>query len=650
MFASPVFVFCQNPKTGNTLQTGVNNPYAIESIPTHFSIYFKWPLVPGAMFYRITNAAGKEIFDGGGLDAFDAILTPDKNYTYKFLPYNPETKQVFTPSTITVKTRASVVKTSAMVGDYLELKGLKINGEIISGYRFSAADLGKCISIEGARQADWYRAAPIWWHGTIAAVNADGSAKVNSAYGLPLNNNSNRNGYMATNNYDTWRAELADSTIKTLSFSGTCLIDPYRSAWWQQNIQNAEGNATQGPYLTNKALLLTGGTLVFGQEDAIGQRLNGKPPPYYWQPMPLIGLIHMGGALGLACNIRGPKTNPLQNRTNYPVSRFYQSFNNDQPKQVFFSGVFGDSANYTTGFFNAFDMRGPKPNGGKSVLAMIDATVACGIPFGLALGNSTDGMPHLNNYEGFRFLLRDTRITGSGIARATPTVQATIRAINATEAAITVDKTAYPEFTFMPWEWSEPFNLLIKPVGAKAGNTHQFQNITWRQSLSVSDPYTCIVPIAPGAATNEHLRQNPLPMGRVELTTAGSMQPQIAMEGHTMYYNVAELEINRVHLSNLNMFFIRQNGADNLQGSYRQWSIKNLSYTPPKVGKLQWMKTDWSYYLQMATEQTEPYMQHQGMGFVGKALISNVSKIMLHTHLDRKEYYIENSKTNLEKK
>ncbi|TAD83385.1 MAG: hypothetical protein EAY75_14915 [Bacteroidetes bacterium] len=630
--------------------TTIPATYGLTASPTHFSIYFKWNAVPGAMFYRISNAAGKEIFDGGGLDAFDAILAPNQSFSYTFLPYNPETKQQFRPTTIAVRTASASVTKTSMVADYTELQNLKINQSTISGYPFKPADVGKCISIKGARTAPWYRQAPLWWHGTITLVDARGNATVGSEYGQPLQISGPISGYMGTNNYDAWRAELGDSAIATLSLSGTYLIDPYRSPWWQQNIKNLEGNTNQGPYLDRKALLISGGTLVFGQEDAIGQRLFGPPPPHYWQPMPLVALVHAGGTLGLACNIRGPKTVALQNRNNYPISKFYTSVANEKPKQIFFSGVFGDTTDYTTGFLNAFELRGPKPSGGKSVLALVNATIACAGPFGMGLANSADGVPRLNAYEGFRFLLRDTRVVGSGLGRATPTVQATLERTSPTEATIRVNKNLFPEFTFMQWGWSEPFNLLMKPVGAKPGGTHQFLNVCWRQSLRVVDPYTCVVPLQAGAQTNEHLRQSTLPMGRVELTTASSMQPQIAVEGHTMYYNVAELEINRVHLSGLNLFFIRQNGADNLQGSYSQWSIKNLSYTPPQVAKLQWMKTDWSYYLQMASEQAEPFIQHQGMGFVGKALISNVSKLMLHTHIGRQQYHIENSKTNLEQK
>ena len=623
--------------------------YNLRATTTHFSIYFRWDEVPGAMFYRITSAAGKEIFDGSGLDAFDAILAPNQTYTYTLSPYNPQTKQAFTSTTIKATTGFAKPKTSAMLGDYTQLSGLVVaaNGRV-SGHRFSTADVGKCVSLEGCRYAPEYREAPLWWHGTIERVLPNGTAIVVASYGaapLPKNGVS---GYMATNNYDQWRAELADTTINTLQLSGTILIDPYRSTWWQRNIKDVGGNGAMGPQLSHPNLLIAGGTLVFGHEDALGDKLYGPPPPHYWRPMPLVGLVHQAGVLGLQCNIRGPKTPPFQNRDHYPVSKFYQSASTASLKQVFFTGIFGDSTNYSTGFYTAFDLRGPKPNGGKSLLAMIDASIACGVPFGAGTTPDADGVTRITPYEGYRFMLRDTRILGCGITRATPTVRATVTRINSTEARVTVDPKQYPNFTFLQWAWYEPFNVLMKPPGASAGSTHQFSNVVWRQTKTTAGPYTAMVTIEPGTATNEHLRQRPLTFGPIELTTASPMQPSIAIEGHVLYHNLVEIDINRVHLSNLNMFFIRQNGVDNLQGQYRQWGIKNLTYTPAGIGNRAWMKSDWSYYLQMATEKSEPYIQHQDMGFVGKAKLSNVTKIMLHTHPRIGVYSIEKSKTNLE--
>jgi hypothetical protein len=622
--------------------------YNLSASATHFSVYFKWDEVPGAMFYRITNAAGKEIFDGGGLDAFDAILAPGQTYTYTLLPYHPQSKQAFAPTRVTATTAVAKPTATAMRGDYTSLSGLVVAAKgRVSGYKFSPADVGKCLSLEACRYAPEYREAPLWWHGIITSVTASGTAEVEASYGgAPLPKNGVA-GYVATNNYDQWCAALTDTGTNTLQLSGTYLIDPFRSEWWRRNVKDVSGNANMGPQLNHAALLISGGTLVFGHEDALGDRLNAPPPPYYWQPMPLIGILHQAGTLGLRCNVRGPLTPPFQNRSGYAVSKFYQSASTSTVKQVFFSGVFGDSGNYGNGFFTAFDLRGPKPNGGKSVLAILDASVACGMPFGVATAADADRITRVTPYEGYRFMLRDVRVLGCGFGRATPTVKATVSKINATEARITVDPKRFPNFSFMQWEWNEPFNVLMKPIGASPGGTHQFQNVVWRQTKTVEHPYSAVVSIGPGAATNEHLRQAALIYGPVELTTTGPMQPSIGIEGHVLYHNIAEIDINRVHLSNLNMFFIRQNGADNLQGQYRQWGIKNLTYTPPVAGNRAWMKTDWSYFLQMATNKSEPFIQHQGMGFVGKAKLSNIEKLMLHTHIDPKQYEVQNSSTNL---
>ena len=592
------------------------NTINLQATPSPFTMYLRWDSVPGCPEYAVyRNDTLLTVING--LDTWDAMLRPNVTYRYAVKPLN------LVASEITATTTNAPIVNTAMVADREELTsiGVAANG-IVTGYAFAPDDVGKCISIKNGRAAKWYREAPLWWHGYIQTVNNNGSAVVSSPiYGNPLPLGGltiSASGYFGTNNYDTYFAEINDTTARQINLSGHYLIDPFRSDSFL-NARGDYGNRTQVPYLNNRALFLNGGNLYFGEEDAIGTSLYAGPG-YIWHEFPLTAIEHGSGIFCLKTNIYGPKTEWTTNRESYPKSWFYKADVSNTPKQVFYTGSFGDSSDYRNGFFFGFEMKGPTVAGGKSVLAMLNAKINNPWPFGLGV---TGQNPEVGIYnKSYRWLLRNTVINGSGRATASNPVNATVTSFNDTYAILQVDSTTAPTFTFWNLAYWEDNSVLMKRPDAYAGGGNAFTNVVWRPGIVPLSAYSCLIPKASTGRTNEHLVQAPLLYGNVVCNSTHEMQPSIGIEGHVIYINVAEVEVYNTLVKNYNTAFLRQNGADGLTGSYRQWSIVNLSNIPPlQVNPWYERLRSMGYYLQYSTAQAPPLIQFQPMGFVGQRLL-----------------------------
>jgi hypothetical protein len=571
--------------------TPIETSNKLRATTTPFTVYLQWDSIAGAKEYSIYKNGKLETVING-LDTW-ILQDPGSTSTYTLNNGN----------SITVTTPPAPITAGRMVGDRKELKNITVKDGIVTGVTFVTADIGKQISLEGARSAKWYREAPLWGHGTITGPNTVSG----------LDNCVNSIGYYGTNNYRNWLAELADSTPRQIVLTGSYIIRP-----------PANLDRSTGPPLKNKALSIVGGTICFGAEDAIGTELNHPPPPYYFSPAPLVAIQHIGGTLVINSTILGPSNRQLNNREPYPVSIFYRAESNANPKQVFISGIFGDTANYLNGFFQGFRMQGPTVAGGKSVLAFINCQIA---NQELATVGVSGAAPEIGIYDkSYRFILRNTVINGSGRNTATLPLLGQLERYNDKYAMLSVDSLQYPTFTFMNlayWEENPSTrNLLMKLPNADAGVLNAFTNIVWRPGIVPLSPYSALVPIEPSAQANEHLRQRPLPYGPVMFNTATQMHPSIGIEGHVLYQNTIEIEGYNSTVKNCNNAFIRMNGADGLKGSYKQWSLVNVTYIPPPV-KSPWFEPmrKMGYYLQYSTSQAPPLVQFQPMGFVGERLI-----------------------------
>jgi hypothetical protein len=331
-----------------------------------------------------------------------------------------------------------------------------------------------------------------------------------------------------------------------------------------------------------------------------------------------LAIVHEGGALFINSKIFGPQSQPKTNGEPYRSEYFYYALNNKSTKQVFISGVFGDTSNYLNGFFRGFKMQTENVPNDKSVLGFVNCIVANQEAVTIGATNNKVGIYDHN----IRLLIRDSRIIGTGRNSASLPVRGWVSA----DGIVTVDSLTHPDFTFRTlavWEESPSTrNILMKKHETVVPCCNSFAGVIWRPNLVLISPYTARVPVQPTSQTNAHLKQGALPTGAIMLNIAGQMQPSIGIEGHWAYTNTSEFEGFRFSFSNYNNAFLRNNGIDNLQGQYRQWSLVGMQYTPPPYNSPQFAPMrQMGYYLQYATGQWPPLIQFQPMGFQGVRLI-----------------------------
>jgi hypothetical protein len=376
------------------------------------------------------------------------------------------------------------------------------------------------------------------------------------------------------------------------------------------------------PYLNNPALQING-NLVFGEEDLIGHTLLSQVftkfrPQFY----PLTGLIHQSGFLWVNGVVRGPLSHNLLNEVTGPDSRFYQRDGKSKSTvQFIFSGVFNDSTDWENGFNTLSENIRGEVEAGKDLQAAIGARIACPEAFILRPYSTFAGAgaARLRPYLGKRWILRDARIFGTAMRKATGPVQANITRIAGDSLLVVVDSTRYPYFTFREYGWWEPQYLFFRDPAKPVGKLNQFENAIISRWGRVISPYRVTV------------KDNRLAPGTVLLATSTSQQHTSGSQGHLQYSSaLLEVEVRDVLAENMHSFFLRVNNSD-IYGWHRQFSLVNVQAIPTREDRFSALRPFGGYDMHVDFPSENLFVQYVGQGFKGVALVRN-SRVHFQQH------------------
>jgi hypothetical protein len=536
--------------TGTPAAVSASNPLELTAEANHFRVALKWKPDSTSGYYDVLRD-GVLLTRITGYDTWD-FVSPGKTHVYQI---RPSSGQFFSELKVTTKTDAPSI---TIQGDYQLLSAISVRNKIMTSPKVTAADLGKVISIENARSVKWFREAPVWYHGRIVSVRADGTAELS---GEPLDGDYTL-GYTATNQWARLKSAMATAGIGVVEALGVVYADPIRA-----------GDHT--PIKVDRPSLLLKGQFIFGQEDQIGDRLDDMRS--------LQVIDHISGVFGVDGKIRGPLTVPMRNFQHRAHLSFYKrNIDASSVCEFHFRGIFGHPSNYRSGFWHmATNIRGY--SGGriqKDVLAIYSSEIYASEPFELRMYSDTLGV--VTPYTGKRWIMRDVQVGGSAFVKPVGPVKANVRTVSATEAEITVNRILYPKFTFYELgnygQWAQ--NLIFKSVSSGPGTANLFTTSTIRKLISTKDGYTARVLIAPPDLGKDTRFVRELITGEVDLIADTDMQPGMVAEGHVMYMSsMAEVELTRVVANGLRSFLIRQSNADEFKGpGHRQVSLYKVTW------------------------------------------------------------------------
>ena len=270
----------------------------------HNYYYLTWDTVTNAIFYIVEKSLSPSfnnidtIHKGGGPVVADYVLS-NTTYYYRVKAINPFDSTIAESNYLirTITTPAEVVLEKPLVYD-LQRTIFDVNQDktVTKPGGFTPADVGKIITINGARYAKWFSEDVLAWNGHILDVQ-EGVAIVGTLWASAANKHVGDtlaelipcvgcDGHYGTNNFDAIRDAIVEANnggYTTLRFTGgatdTALVDPYRSVRWfnsnWQRFMRAQPADSIG-WVTRSTLRVSNLNMIMSCKDYVGKVNTSK--------------------------------------------------------------------------------------------------------------------------------------------------------------------------------------------------------------------------------------------------------------------------------------------------------------------------------------------------------------------------------------